>query len=67
MGGVYYTTLLNGIFFMLTVVGAFGLVLQAIPMLFFKFDENKMEAELNEYRRKKEAEQEMLLESSTLR
>lgn len=66
IGGVNYTTLLNGIFFMLTVVGSFGLILQAIPMLFFRFDENKMEKELEEYRRKKEAEQEKLLESSTL-
>ena len=41
--GVNYTTLLNGIFFMLTSMGAIGLIFQAIPMLFFEFDENEMD------------------------
>ena len=56
--GVNYTTLLNGIFFMLTAVGAIALILQAIPMFAFKFDENKMEEKLVEYRKQKEAERE---------
>ena len=53
--GVNYTSLLNGIFFMLTAVGAIALIAQAIPMLFFKFDENAIEAKLTEYRKQKEA------------
>ena len=52
--GINYTTLLNGIFFMLTAVGAIGLILQAIPMMFFKFDENEMDAKLQQYRKEKE-------------
>ena len=53
--GVNYTSLLNGIFFMLTAVGAIALIAQAIPMLFFKFDENAIEDQLAEYRKQKEA------------
>ena len=52
--GVNYTTLLNGIFFMLTAMGAIGLILQAIPMIFFKFDEDEMDAKLQQYRKEKE-------------
>ncbi|MBO5936509.1 MAG: MFS transporter, partial [Clostridia bacterium] len=52
--GVNYTALLNGIFFMLTALGAIALIAQAIPMLFFKFDENAVEAKLVEYRKQKE-------------
>lgn len=52
--GVNYTTLLNGIFFMLTALGSIALIAQAIPMLFFKFDENAIEDQLNEYRKAKE-------------
>ena len=52
--GVNYTDLLNGIFFMLTALGSVALIAQAIPMLFFKFDENAIEDELNEYRKAKE-------------
>ena len=59
--GVNYTALLNGIFFMLTAMGAIGLVLQAIPMFFFKFDENEMEEKLIVYRKQKEAEKEQEL------
>lgn len=59
--GVNYTTLLNGIFFMLTAMGAIGLILQAIPMIFFKFDENEMDAKLQVYRKQKEAEMEASL------
>ncbi len=60
-GGVNYTLLLNGIFFMLTVMGAVGLVLQGIPMLFYRFDEDRMEAALTEYRARREAEREQAL------
>lgn len=59
--GVNYTALLNGIFFMLTAMGAIGLILQAIPMIFFKFDENEMDAKLQVYRKQKEAEMEAVL------
>ncbi len=50
-----HTPTLNAIFFMLTVLGAIGLVLQAIPMFFYKFDENKEEAKLKKFREEKEA------------
>jgi Na+/melibiose symporter-like transporter len=60
--GVNYTSLLNGIFFMLTAMGAIGLILQAIPMLFFRFDENEMDKKLQEYRKAKEAEIQAALE-----
>lgn len=56
IAGVNYTTLLNGIFFMLTAAGAVGLILQAIPMLFFNFDENEMDAKLQQYRKEKESQ-----------
>ncbi len=59
--GVNYTSLLNGIFFMLTAMGAVGLILQAIPMFFFRFDEDAMEEKLVEYRKKKEEEAEKAL------
>ena len=52
--GVNYTTLLNGIFFMLTAVGAIALIAQAVPMLFFNFDENAVEEKLAVYRKNKE-------------
>ena len=52
--GVNYTDLLNGIFFMLTALGSVALIAQAIPMLFFKFDENAVEEKLVEYRKLKE-------------
>ena len=63
--GVNYTTLLNGIFFMLTALGSIALIAQAVPMLFFKFDENAIEAKLVEYRKKKEAELEKELAQAT--
>ena len=63
--GVNYTNLLNGIFFMLTALGAIALVLQAIPMLFFKFDENAVEAKLIEYRKQKELAMETELAAAT--
>ncbi|MCQ2462255.1 MAG: MFS transporter, partial [Clostridia bacterium] len=44
--GVNYTELLNTIFFMMTALGAIGMILQAIPMFFYKFDENAMSEKL---------------------
>lgn len=64
--GVNYTALLNGIFFMLTAVGAIGLILQAIPMMFFKFDENEFEEKLTAYRKQKEESQERELQESVI-
>ena len=52
--GVNYTTLLNVIFFMLTAFGAIGLILQIIPMLFYKFDEKAQEGKLKAFREEKE-------------
>lgn len=54
VGGVNYTTLLNVIFFMLTAFGAVGLLLQVIPMLFYKFDEKAQEDKLRAFREEKE-------------
>ncbi|MGN0447407.1 MAG: MFS transporter [Acutalibacteraceae bacterium] len=53
-GGINYTTLLNVIFFMLTALGAIGLLLQAIPMFFYKFDEKAQEGKLKAFREEKE-------------
>lgn len=52
--GVNYTTLLNVIFFMLTALGAVGLLLQAIPMFLYKFDEKAQEGKLKAFREEKE-------------
>ena len=49
-----YTNLLNTIFFMLTAFGAIGMILQAIPMFFYKFDENAMSEKLEAYRKERE-------------
>lgn len=51
--GVNYTTLLNVIFFMLTAFGAVGLLLQIIPMFFYKFDEKAQEGKLKAFREEK--------------
>lgn len=53
-GGTDYTMLLNVIFFMLTAFGAIGLLLQAIPMFFYKFDEKAQEGKLKAFREEKE-------------
>lgn len=53
---VNYTSLLNAIFFMLTAFGAIGMLLQAIPMFFYKFDEDAMFTKLEAYRKQKEEE-----------
>lgn len=49
-----YTKLLNTIFFMLTAFGAIGMLLQAIPMFFYKFDEDAMSEKLAAYRKERE-------------
>ena len=67
IGGIDYTALLNGIFFMLTAFGAIGLILQAIPMMFFKFDENEFEEKLTAYRKEKELLQEKELEENIIK
>ena len=54
IGGVDYTLLLNVIFFMLTALGAIGLLLQSIPMFFYKFDEKAQEEKLKAFRAEKE-------------
>ncbi len=64
--GVNYTSLLNGIFFMLTAFGAIGLILQAIPMFFFRFDENAFEEKLAAYRKEKEMKMEKELEKNRI-
>lgn len=40
--GTHYETVLTAIFFMLTGLGAIGLILQALPMFFYKFDEKNL-------------------------
>lgn len=59
-----YTNLLNTIFFMLTAFGAIGMILQAIPMFFYKFDENAMSDKLEEYRKKREAQSQKELDEA---
>lgn len=61
---VDYTLLLNSIFFMLTALGAVGMILQAVPMFFYKFDEDAMSEKLAAYRAKKEAETQRELDSA---
>ena len=57
VGGVDYTMLLNVIFFMLTAFGAIVLLLQSIPMFFYKFDEKAQEGKLKEFRAMKEKQE----------
>lgn len=52
-GGVDYTMLLNVIFFLLTAFGAIGLLLQTIPMFFYKFDEKAQAEKLRAFREEK--------------
>ena len=55
---------LNAIFFMLTVFGSIGLVLQALPMYNYKFNEAEQEEAINAFRAKKDAEFEAQLEAA---
>lgn len=61
---VDYTKLLNTVFFMLTALGAIGMLLQALPMFFYKFDENAMSEKLAAYRQKKEEERQKELDEA---
>ena len=61
IGGVDYTRLLNVIFFMLTALGAVGLLLQTIPMFFYQFDEKAQEGKLRAFREEKEEREKALL------
>ncbi len=62
--GTNYTTVLNVIFFMLTGLGAIGLIFQAIPMFFYKFDEKGQEAKLKKFREEKEKEYQAELDNA---
>lgn len=62
--GTNYTTVLNVIFFMLTGLGAIGLICQAIPMFFYKFDEKGQEAKLKKFREEKEKEYQAELDNA---
>ena len=55
---------LDAIFFMLTVLGSVGLILQAIPMFAYKFNEAEYEDKINAFRAKKEADLEAELEAA---
>ena len=59
-----YTLLLNTIFFMLTAFGAIGMFIQAIPMFFYKFDEDEMEKKLTEYRKQRDEKAQAELDSA---
>ena len=55
---------LNAIFFMLTVLGSIGLILQIFPMLRYKFNEAEYEDKIKEFRAKKEAELEAKIQAA---
>lgn len=55
---------LNAIFFMLTVLGSIGLVLQAIPMFKYKFNEAEYEDKIKAFREEKEARMEAELQEA---
>ncbi|MEG0546751.1 MAG: MFS transporter [Oscillospiraceae bacterium] len=55
---------LNAIFFMLTILGSIGLVLQALPMYKYRFNEDEYEDKIKAFREEKEAELEAEMEES---
>lgn len=55
---------LNAIFFMLTILGSIGLILQIFPMLRYKFNEAEYEDKIKEFRAKKEAELEAKIQAA---
>lgn len=55
---------LNAIFFMLTILGSIGLILQIFPMLAYKFNEAENEEKIKEFRAKKEAELEAQIQAA---
>ena len=59
-----HTPVLNAIFFMLTVLGSIGLVLQIFPMLKYKFNEAEYEDKIKKFREEKEAALEAKLEAA---
>jgi len=63
-GGVNYTAVLNTIFFMLTAFGAIGMVLQAVPMFFYKEGGADTLEKLAAYREEKEREQQAALDAA---
>lgn len=56
---------LNSIFFMLTVLGAIGLVLQALPMFKYKFNEDEYEDKIKAFRQEKEERLEAELKAAS--
>lgn len=61
-----HSTTLNALFFMLTGLGAIGLILQAIPMFFYKFNEKENEAQIQSFRDQRDAELEAELEAARI-
>jgi len=57
---------LTALFFMLTVLGAIGLVLQAAPMFFYKFNEKENEEQIKAFREKRNAELEEELQTAMI-
>lgn len=55
---------LDAIFFMLTILGSIGLVLQALPMYKYKFNEAEYEEKIKVFREKKEADLEAEMEAA---
>lgn len=55
---------LNAIFFMLTVLGSIGLVLQIFPMLKYKFNESEYEDKIKAFREQKDKELEEQLKAA---
>lgn len=55
---------LNAIFFMLTILGSIGLILQIFPMLKYKFNEAEYEDKIKKFRAKKEEELETRLQAA---
>ncbi len=64
--GVDYTRVLNTIFFMLTAFGSLGLLLQAIPMFFFKESGPEVLERLAAYRDERDRERQVALEQATV-
>jgi Na+/melibiose symporter and related transporters len=62
IGGVDYTMVLNAIFFISSAAVGVVCILQAIPMIFYKVDEKKLELQLADFRKEKEERQARELE-----
>ncbi len=57
-------TTLNAIFFMLTVLGAIGLILQAVPMFFYKFNEEENQLQITAFRDERDRQREAELKAA---